>query len=783
MALLWKPWALENAPRFLCAETEDGSVHLSFCLTLQANGAELSLAEGEAISVSPQAMIFQFGTQPLQIALHMERSPDYTSLFLWAEIQNLANEPVRLGEFRLLDIDTARGEKAQLAGDTGKAVYLQISGTTGPTRVRRAAEETESFSRILLQFVSLEAQRALHLGFVPFTNQFTWLRFSYNETGFKALQAICDFQDYLLPPGESIQTDTLHIEASTDFYESLERWAERAAAYYRPRLWPKIPGGWLGWAWADAFNVERYEDVVLRNCRAIRERLPGCDIEYVWVSIGNLKDGYPGNWLEWDYTNFPSGPENLVSQLAQMGFKLGFWCGAFWICEASEHFASLKEACLQLQGQPALAQKHWNYGAAARKPQAERPAIYSLDPTHPKAAEFIRHVFETYRQWGIRYYMIDFLNAISYPLEGAPYDEHYDKSVRRGPHMLRTGLKIVREAAGPETYLLSSSGPTLWNVGLMDACRMGNDYGEGRALNPESYFYPATFVINNPDFWTSHKYASSNMAGYYFTHHKLFINDSGNVLTIDKPIPLSEAQIAVSIFGLCGGPVMLGDDFTHLSEERLNLIRKLFPRTAQIARPVDLFERPLPDYPRVFHLHVASGWDEWDIVTVLNYDEEALTLPLDLERLGLDPQASYRLFEFWNEQYMGIVTGTFTAIVPPRSVRVYRLSRYPKRPWILGTDMHLLQGYVELQNVCWEARTLTLSGRATRPAGFPGTIYVAAPAGLAVKNPQGYHIAKDGRDDSLIITRQFTFGDKAEEFVVQFEIYDEKLAREAMERE
>jgi len=30
--------------------------------------------------------------------------------------------------------------------------------------------------------------------------------------------------------------------------------------------------------------------------------------------------------------------------------------------------------------------------------------------------------------------------------------------------------------AGPETYLLSSSGPNLWNVGLMDACRMGNDY-------------------------------------------------------------------------------------------------------------------------------------------------------------------------------------------------------------------------------------------------------------------------------------------------------------------
>jgi hypothetical protein len=134
--------------------------------------------------------------------------------------------------------------------------------------------------------------------------------------------------------------------------------------------------------------------------------------------------------------------------------------------------------------------------------------------------------------------MIDFLHAVS---DSTPSDfladGYYDESLIRGAQTYRAGLKVVREAAGEDTYLLSSSGPTYQNVGFMDACRVGNDYGEGRALNPESYFYPATFVINSASFWTSHRAASDAMAAGYFTHRKLYLADSGNLLTVDKPIP------------------------------------------------------------------------------------------------------------------------------------------------------------------------------------------------------------------------------------------------------
>jgi len=693
---------------------------------------------------------------------------DGNTALVSSEVTNGGDTPVRLGRCLPVYVTPELGH-VTLQGDDGRAVFLHLTGTTGRCRVLRAAEAGESaFSRTLLHLVSPSAGRALHLGFVTFDRLGTIHRFAY-DGGLTALESVCDFEGYELAPGRTVAAETLMIEARPDSHASLHAWADRAAEYYQPRIWPKIPGGWVGWSWVDGFNVERYEDIVIRNVEAIRRRMPGFDLEYVWVSIGNIKDGLPGDWLSWDYANFPHGPGWLVERLGELGFKLGLWCGAFWMnSDLRDLVEEMRGNMLRRDGEPVVACPEWNYGAAARRPRGQRPCNYSLDPTHPKTREFLHHVFSTYRQWGIRYYMVDFLNAVAGSTEGAPYDDYHDKTIIRGPQVLREGLAAIREAAGPDTYLLSSSGPTFHNVGFMDACRVGSDYGEGRALNPESYFYPATFVINSAGFWTSHQYASDNMAASYFTHRKLYLNDSGNVMTLDKPIPLCEAQIVATIFGLGGGPVMLGDDIDRIAEERLALIKKVFPRTPECAVPVDLFDSPAPDYPKLFHQHVKADWGEWEVVGVLNYGDGPLVLPVALSRLGLDPSQPCRLWEFWNEQYLGTVAGEFRAIVPPRSARLYRLLAACDHPWVLGTDMHVMQGRVELASVSWDAKTMTLSGTATRPAGETGNLFVIAPKGFCVTNPQGLWIAKDGNDQSLIIRCQFAFGEQPSEWAISF---------------
>lgn len=768
---LWAPLVFDAVKRLLRITSADGRVAIAADVSLQADGRDLRLDQASVDgTLGPDGgeLCIHYGEAEVDWRVSIARAAEGRTVTVASSLVNRGTRPIALGACRLLHVAPNHGAVA-LSGDTGQAVYLKSLGATGPALVHRC-DEAEGFARTILHLVSHEAGRAITLAFTTFDRQTTVHRFRYGADGFTALECVCDFEGWELPAGASVATETLTVEVSADPFVGLERWADRVHEHYHPPVWPKSTGGWLGWAWVDAFNCERYEDVVLRNCRAIRRRLPGYDIEYVWVSIGNIRDGLPGNWLEWDYSNFPSGPEYLVGELAKLGFKLGFWCAPFWMTDADpERFAAMREMMLTYEGEPVVSRGEWQYGKSGELPPGQRPKLYSLDPTHPRTKEFVANVFATYREWGIRYYMVDFLNAVSGSCEGFPYDGYYDRSVPPGPAVLRQGLEVVRAAAGPDTYLLSSSGPTFQNTGYINAARVGNDYGEGRALYPNSYFYPATFVINSANFWTSHKYASSNMAGSYFTHRKLYVNDSGNVLTLDQPLPVCEAQIVATIFGLGGGPVMLGDDFDTLSEQRLALIRKVFPRTTECAKPLDLFESLAPDdYPKLFWQHVTTDWGAWELLGVLNYGDDPLVLPVALARLGLDPAGQYRLWEFWNEQYLGVITGELRAVVPPRSARLYRISAWTGHPWILGTDMHVWQGALELSDIVWDQSRMTLSGRATRPAGETGSLFIAAPPGLCVTNPRGVYIARDAHDSSLVIRQPFVFGDGHQEFSLGF---------------
>src|SRR5208337_1353429 len=258
---------------------------------------------------------------------------------------------------------------------------------------------------------------------------------------------------------------------------------------------------------------------------------------------------------------------------------------------------------------------------------------------------------------------------------------------------------------------------------------------------------------NRPDYWTSHRTAICSMM-YYFCHRKLYLSDSGNVLTIDKPIPLADAQISATIFGINGGPVMLGDDIDRMDEDRLLMVRTIFPRLPECARPLDLFDNTELDYPQIFHLKVQREWENWDLLAVFNLGEHTLSKTLPMERLGLDPKGSYAVFDFWNLRFQGVETsGAVSVDVPPDSVKLLRIARYREHPWLLSTDMHVRQGQAEIEDCRWDEASMTLTVRAQRPAGHDGSIYVRAPKGWALAEPKGLWLARDGRDNSLVIRK------------------------------
>ncbi|MCK5804705.1 MAG: hypothetical protein KAI66_17840 [Lentisphaeria bacterium] len=725
-------------------------------ILLEIDGVTLDSGTAKCLALPDEGSDIHLTFPAEQLKLHLAirpHGPDMTELA--STLENTGDAPRKIGRVFLLAC-----EKGIELGEEESTVVLPLPGVITQRAVYRvAADECPRESKIKALFHNRQSGFSLLAGFSTFARADTVVIHDADKAGnLTTLHACCDYAGWVLEPGKATELETLFLAAGTDPYALLEAWADLARNSCARRQWEDVPIGWLGWSWVDAFNVENYEETMLRNCRAIRDRLPGHSIQYVWLSIGNLAGGTPGNWLEWNYKNFPSGPHALAAKLAELGFRLGLWCGPFYICSAMEQLVEeLGEALLKRDGETMVVAPEWRYGDHGHLPREKRPCVYALDPSHPRAQSFIHKVFKTYRDWGVRYYMIDFLDAGAGSLGPHVYDAHFDSSLVAGPEAYRAFLQTIRDACGDDTYLLSSSGPMVHNAGLVEAIRTGNDFGEGRQITPQSFFYPASFVINGAGFWTGPGYALRNQACAYYTHRKLYINDSGNVLTVDSPLALESARIHATIHTFGASPAMFGDDIERMAADRLEILRKTLPRPHEIAKPLDLFETPYPDHPKLFHRRVVTPWSIYHVLAVYNFSEDELRLPVQWSQLDESADTSMAIWEFWNQQYLGLCEGGFEAVVPPGSVRVYRLAADLDRPELLGTDMHLTMGEMEVVDCAWDERTLTLSGQALRPSGEIGCVFFRAPAGLAVQNPQGLWIAKDARDNCLIIKKRLDF--------------------------
>ncbi|NLF08210.1 MAG: hypothetical protein GX594_09555 [Pirellulaceae bacterium] len=730
--------------------------------------------DGRATRDAPVELRMRFNRPKLEWTVRWSILPDGSVAKISSTIENIGSDGIKLRKCRLAEVSAERGEV--VLGDLAeRAVALLYSGWHNVGLPRRlAALAPGRTAKTLLQTYNPHSQTALQLGFLTFDRVNTEHRAVWNKEKAKlVVDSYCDFEGYELKPGAEVDSETLTLELSDDPIRSLENWASRAAEHYRPRIWPETPAGWVGWAWVDPFHVECYEDVVRRNAAAIEKKLSGLGVKYIWVSIGNLADHLPGNWLDWNQESFPTGPEKLVADLRRQGLTLGLWIAPFWISDHSpaERIERLRPAMLCRDGTLLQSNERWGMGPGHLLPPDKRPRMFLLDPTHPLVERHLRQVFAAYRQWGVRYYMIDFLYGISGSTPGTyRYDDYHDRSVISGPELYRRGLKIVSDAVGEDTYLLSSTGPTIQNVGLVDGARVGVDYGDGRPLTREDYFYPGTFVINNPAFWTSHRPATNAMATSFFLHRQLFLADSGNLLTLDKPCSLADAQISATIFGINGSPMMLGDDIDRMADERLAMVKKCLPRLPEAARSLDLFECPEPDYPKLFHLPVKTAWDRWDLVALFNYDSSPRTADVDLKRLGLDADGEYVVWDFWNERFDEVCRGKLRLTAGPQSVKLVRLSRRRPHPWLVSTDMHVRQGQAEIEDCSWDAATGTLRFRARRPAGERGNVFLLAPPGWEAAEPRGLWLAKDGRraSQALIVRCALDFSGKAVEKSVRF---------------
>jgi alpha-galactosidase len=195
-------------------------------------------------------------------------------------------------------------------------------------------------------------------------------------------------------------------------------------------------------SWYHYFRDVTQDDIV--------ENLEAIDSHDLPVDVVQVDDGWNaevGDWLTLSerFTSL----DRLAGRIRETGRRAGIWLAPFIAGAESD-----------------LARDHpdWLLGDAGHN---WNQALHGLDLTHPGARGYLRHVFEDLRAHGYDYFKLDFLYGGALPGE-----RH---GAQTPVEAYRTGLELIRDAIGPESYVDGCGAPILPSIGRVDAMRVSSD--------------------------------------------------------------------------------------------------------------------------------------------------------------------------------------------------------------------------------------------------------------------------------------------------------------------
>jgi alpha-galactosidase len=381
------------------------------------------------------------------------------------------------------------------------------------------------------------------------------------------------------------------------------------------RIPPRRITGWCSW-----YNLYAAIDE-----GSILEHLAAAaafrDAHKVPLDVFLVDDGFTpemGDWLEVK-PQFPRGMAPLAADIAAAGFTPGLWIAPFMVGNRSRLFREHPDWVVRERatGEPLAHMKF--YGEFRWHKRSEE--YYPLDITHPEAERYIRHVFRTWRSWGVGYFKTDFM------LFGSEYGP--DRAVWHEAGLSRIAIwrrmgELIREEIGEALWL--GCGCPLWaSVGLVDAVRIGRDIGVS---------------------WTGDYSAESLLRDQVTRNHAsgvLWQADPDCILLRERFHELSDEQVrSLALFaGLAGGVLMTSDKLDELPPDRAGLFAALlrqgaisssFPRMADHeASGVIVQEVAGPDGLRLTNLFNTRGGEAVvDGVVIPPYGSRLVGAPAEL---------------------------------------------------------------------------------------------------------------------------------------------------------
>jgi hypothetical protein len=516
------------------------------------------------------------------------------------------------------------------------------------------------------------------------------------EGGGVRLEGLSQYGRKQVAPGETVVGETLALGYFDDVAEGLEQYADEIAQIQKIKVRP-VPSGYMTWYHAGALDEKRMSELAKWSA----ENLKKYGFDFLQID-----DGW--QLSRRDFTNhnpsgpYPGGMQATAEAITRQGLMAGLWITPFgW-----DH------------KRPVLADHlDWFVRRADGSVYEVTWGGDSLDMSNPEARKFLHDVVDRIaNQWGCKFFKLDALWAglavkILYP------DPHYrpddfGDAVFHDPKMsnveaYRAGLKTVREAAGPEAYLLGCTAAqnmrTLQaSIGLVDGMRVGVDSGR-----------KWTGILENVKTATS----------VYFLHGRVWHNDP-DVLYLDDNFSLDQIRAWASWLAVSGQLYMVSNWLPDVAAERLEVVRRTIPNHNRHARPLDLLQN---SPAQVWHL--CDRPSNRHILALFNWDGAEKSVAVDLAKLVPDGSSNdkYVGFDFWEGEVVDPLSGILGAKLRPTSCHVIALRPVVDHPQVVSTSRHVTQGVLDLSGEEWDAGEGLLSGVSRVVAGDPYELRISVP--------------------------------------------------------
>ena len=527
--------------------------------------------------------------------------------------------------------------------------------------------------------------------------------------GKAGLKAVTQYGRLRLKPNSSERGEWLALGWFDDARLGLEAYADGVAAYHGIRL-PAQPTGYCTW-YSNPHGGAGDEKSTAELAAFLGRELKPYGLGFLQID-DKWQKGQPRQGPAKDFTDaaadgpYPAGMKAAADAIRASGLTPGLWFMPF----AGDH------------EDPFFQDKQdWFAKSPEGKPFETSWGGTSIDMSHPPAREHLKLLVNRFvKEWGFGYLKMDGLytglGAAQVYVHEHYKDDGFGKQTFADPYqtpvqIFRSGLALVRETAGSETYLLGCCIPQNLrsmgaSFGLVDAMRIGADNSAAwkKGSSDNAFAGP----VNGTRRW--------------FMHRRIWHNDPDPVY-VRASLTIEQAR-ALATWTAITGQLNTHSEWTPgLPAERLDILRRTMGGPPLPARPVDVFEN---DPARVW-VTGSPGGPAPVAVSLFNWESKPIELDLPLDRLGLKPDAVHEGWEFWTNKPVRGITGRIKMTLDPASCRVIVLRTKSPAPMVLSTSRHVLQSMVGCQGEKWDANAKRLAGTCSAVGGDPLELRILLP--------------------------------------------------------